>query len=183
MRFRHSRIVLLLIASAMFSESQSALGALRFLKSEPNRFDFADQRVLPPAFGAREFTFELWIRPDASFPVGSTDRGTLNQLVAWSNADIAPYSAGNCWFSGNFLLDGHTRPDGFTPDKTREGTCSLQFYGGGRLRWMFADDTDRVPVGKVWSVQAYPGASTPSLLDNKWHNINWVRRRIKESKS
>jgi len=31
-------------------------------------------------------------------------------------------------------LDGHTRPDGFTPDKTREGTFSLQFYGGGRLR-------------------------------------------------
>ena len=176
MRFRRSKIVLQLIAFAMLFESQSTSGALRFLKSEPNHFDFADQRTLPPSFGAGEFTFELWIKPDISFPVGFTDRGTLNQLTAWSNADIAPYSAGNWWFPGNFLLDGHTRPDGFTPDKTREGTFSLQFYGGGRLRWMFADDGDIAPVGKVWAVEAYPASSTPSLLDGKWHNVNCVRR-------
>ncbi len=176
MRFRRSKIVLLLMAFAMLSEGQEASSALRFLKSEPNHFDFADQRALPPSFGVGEFTFELWIKPDASFPVGFTDRGTLNQLSAWSNADIAPYSAGPWWFPGNFLLDGHTRPDGFTPDKTREGTFSLQFYGGGRLRWMFADDGDVAPVGKVWAVEAYPASSTASLLDGKWHNVNCVRR-------
>jgi len=171
-----SKSVLLLIFFVTLSQSQNAFASLRFVKNEPNHFDFADQRALPPTFGAGEFTFEIWIKPDTSFPVGPTDRGTINQINVWSNADIAPYSAGNWWFAGNFLLDGHTRPDGFTPDKTREGTFSLQFYGGGRLRWMFADDSDVVPVGKVWAVEAYPASSTPSLLDGKWHNVNCVRR-------
>jgi len=157
--------------------------ALRFVRNKPEHFDFADQRVLPPTFGMGEFTLEIWIKPDASYPVGRTDRSSINQLQNWSEADPRPYGTPDWWFVGNFLLDGHTRPDGFTPDKTREGTFSLQFYGGGRLRWMFADDADVVPVGKVWSVQAYPAASTPSLLDNKWHNINCVRRWIKDSKS
>ena len=44
-----------------------------FVKNEPQHFDFADQRALPPTFGAGGFTFELWIEPDASFPVGFTD--------------------------------------------------------------------------------------------------------------
>jgi len=139
--------------------------------------------MLPPSFGRGEFSFEVWIKPDDSFPTGFTDRGTINQLVAWSNADPAPYSAANWWFSGNFLLDGHTRPDGFTTDKTREGTFSLQFYGGGRLRWMFADSGDVAPVGKVWAVEAYPAATTPSLLDGQWHNVNCVRRWAGETAS
>lgn len=170
-----------LLVVASFCGPATTKGALRFLKSEAGHFDFADQRALPPTFGAGEFTFEFWIKPDASFPVGFTDRGTLNQLSAWSNADIAPYSSGNWWFAGNFLLDGHTRPDGFTSDKTREGTFSLQFYGGGRLRWMFADDGDVAPVGKVWAVEAYPANST--LLDSKWHNVNCVRRWVGASKA
>jgi len=182
-KFRRSKIALLLIGFAIFDEGQNTSAALRFLKSEPNYFDFADQRTLPPTFGVGEFTFEFWIKPDASFPVGFTDRGTINQLIAWSNADIAPYSAGNWWFPGNFLLDGHTRPDGFTPDKTREGTFSLQFYGGGRLRWMFADDGDVAPVGKVWAVEAFPASTTPSLLDGKWHNVNCVRRWTSRGRS
>jgi concanavalin A-like lectin/glucanase superfamily protein len=177
------RVTTLLICLVSFGSLQTSLAALRFLKSEPNYFDFADQRALPPTFGSGEFTLELWIKPDASFPVGYTDRGTLNQLSAWSNADPAPYSAGNWWFAGNFLLDGHTRPNGFTPDKTREGTFSLQFYGGGRLRWMFADDGEVAPVGKVWAVEAYPASSTPSLLDGKWHNVNCVRRWVGISKA
>jgi hypothetical protein len=75
------RVTTLLICLVSFGFSQTSLAALRFLKSEPNHFDFADQRVLPPTFGSGEFTFELWIKPDASFPVGYTDRGTLNQLA------------------------------------------------------------------------------------------------------
>ncbi len=81
MRFRKSKIVLMLVAFAMFGERQGASAALRFLKSEPNHFDFADQRALPPSFGVGEFTFELWIKPDASFPVGFTDRGTLKEDI------------------------------------------------------------------------------------------------------
>src|ERR1051326_6784378 len=104
------RVKILLICLLSFGSSQTSWAALRLLKSEPEHFDFADQRALPPTFGSGEFTFELWIKPDASFPVGYTDRGTLNQLSAWSNADPLPYSTGNWWFAGNFLLDGHTRP-------------------------------------------------------------------------
>ena len=70
MSFRRTAITLFLIAFALVGEKPQAFGALRFLKSEPNHFDFGDQRTLPPTFGTGEFTFELWIKPDASFPVG-----------------------------------------------------------------------------------------------------------------
>lgn len=117
-------------------------GSLRFLPNEPKQFDFADQRVLPPTFGVGEFTLELWIKPDNSFPVGDTDRGTIGQLTNWTEYDVRPYSRADWWYEGNWLLDGHTRPRGFSPSDSREGTFSLQFYGGGRLRWIFADDAE-----------------------------------------
>jgi hypothetical protein len=156
-------------------------GSLRFLPSEPKQFDFADQKVLPPTFGAGEFTLELWIKPDSKFPVGLTARGTIDQLINWSDFDPKPYSRGDWWYSGNWLLDGHTRPRGFSQGDTREGTFSLQFYGGGRLRWMFADSGTEIPVGKVWAAQAYPASTTPSLLDGKWHHVACVRRWIEET--
>jgi hypothetical protein len=158
-------------------------GSLRFLPNEPRQFDFADQRALPPTFGAGEFTLELWMKPDNSFPVGDTDRGTIGQLTNWSETDLRPYSRPDWWYEGNWLLDGHTRPRGYSPLDSREGTFSLQFYGGGRLRWMFADDADVVPVGKVWAVQAQPARATPSLLDGKWHQVTCVRRWIDDGKA
>jgi hypothetical protein len=158
-------------------------GSLRFLPNEPRQFDFADQRALPPTFGAGEFTLELWIKPDNSFPVGDTDRGTIGQLKNWTEIDIRPYSRHDWWYEGNWLLDGHTRPRGYSPLDSREGTFSLQFYGGGRLRWMFADDADVVPIGKVWAVQAQPARSTASLLDGKWHQVSCVRRWTEDSKA
>jgi hypothetical protein len=152
-----------LLFACLLLNAVDAFASIRFLKSEPGTFDFADQKSVPPSFGNGEFTFELWIKPDDSFPIGPTDRGTLGQLTNWTVQDERPYGAPNWWFAGNFLLDGHTRPDGFYPNNTREGTFSLQFYGGGRLRWMFADDADAVPVGKVWSVQAYPCFDDPFI--------------------
>ena len=175
--------VVVLVVACLLLNGVDMFASIRFLKSQPGTFDFADQKSLPPSFGKGEFTFELWIKPDNSFPVGPTDRGTLGQLTNWTVQDERPYGAPNWWFAGNFLLDGHTRPDGFFPNNTREGTFSLQFYGGGRLRWMFADDADAVPVGKVWSVQAYPASTTPSLLDGKWHNVQCVRRWVMDSKA
>lgn len=151
-------------------------GSVKFLPNEPKQYDFADQRILPPTFGAGEFTLELWIKPDNSFPVGDTDRGTIGQLTNWTEFDARPYSRPDWWYEGNWLLDGHTRPKGFSPSDTREGTFSLQFYGGGRLRWMFADDANVIPIGKVWAVQAQPARTTASLLDGKWHHVACVRR-------
>lgn len=178
------RLRFILIFTAIISAQLPAFGgSLRFLPSEPKKFDFADQRTLPPTFGTGEFTFELWIKPDASFPIGETSRGTFGQLKNWSDFDARPYSSPGWWLAGNWLLDGHSRPKGFDAFDTREGTFSLQFYGGGRLRWMFADDGDVVPIGKVWSVQAFPARNTPSLLDGKWHHVACVRRWAEDTKA
>lgn len=155
--------------------------SIRFVPNFPGQYDFGDQRTLPATFGVGEFTLELWIKPDTGFPVGPTVRRTPGQLTNWTEADVEPYSNGAWWFAGNWLLDGHTRPRGFTPRDTREGTFSLQFYGGGRLRWLFGDDADKVPVGKVWTVQAYPASTVPSLLDGRWHHVACVRRWVGES--
>lgn len=157
----------------MVTSSDSA--SLRFLQNEPRQFDFVDIPRLPSEFGRGEFAFEIWIRPDSTFPVGPTWRAAKVQLSHWSDADPQPESTPGWWLAGNFLLDGHTRPRGFDADATREGTFSLQFHGGGRLRWMFADGDLAIP-GKVYAVQAWPATSTPSLLDGRWHHVVAQRR-------
>jgi hypothetical protein len=178
-RILYGFAIALLGASASMAEAAS----IRFLANEPMQYDFGDQSQLPPTFGAGEFTFELWIKPDESFPVGETARGTIGQLTNWTDLDFAPYSRGGWWHPGNWLLDGHSRPHGFNDTDSRAGTFSLQFYGGGRLRWMFADDDLVVPVGKVWAVQVGPAHRTPSLLDGKWHHVACVRRWVEDSKA
>jgi pimeloyl-ACP methyl ester carboxylesterase len=157
--------------------------SLRFLANAPREYDFGDQRVLPPTFGEGEFTFEFWIKPDISFPVGPTTRGSRGQLTNWSTSDDEPYSSPGWWYGGNWLLDGHTRPHGYDSYDTREGTFSLQLYGGGRLRWTFADSGENMPRGMVWAVQAYPASATPSLLDGNWHHVACVRRWVGESEA
>lgn len=158
------------------SSQQSLAGSLRFTANEPREYEFADIHHLHPDFGKGEFAFEIWVKPDTSYPVGSTKRGTRDQLLNWSDADPRPYADHGWWFPGNWLIDGHTRPEGFDGGDTREGTFSLQFYGGGRLRWMFADKKEGMPPGMVWTVQASPASSTPSLLDGNWHHVVAVRR-------
>lgn len=142
--------------------------SLELFANQPNDYDFGRQVVLPPSFGAAEFTLELMIRPDASYPVGPTSGGA-GQLVNWSDADEQPYSSCCWWFQGNFLLDGHNN------SAFENGTFSLQFYGGGRLRWLFGDGASAGP-GVVRSVGAYPATATPSLLDGQWHRVALVRR-------
>ncbi len=141
--------------------------ALAFFVNEPTRHDYGHQLVLPDGFGDGEFTFEMWIRPDASFPVGPTSGE--GQLTNWSDADVEPYSSGDWWFEGNFLLDGHNNAN------FGDGTFSLQFYGGGRVRWLFGDGANAV-AGGHWSVGAFPATDTPSLLDGSWHHVTLVRR-------
>lgn len=151
-------------------------GSLRLTANTPTHYDFVDIAQLPASFGRGEFAFELWIKPDDSFPVGPVWRSGYNQLSNWSEADPEPYSTEGWWLSGNWLLDGHTRPEGFAPGNNREGTFSLQFYGGGRLRFMFADSGENMPKGMIYAVQAWPASTTPTLLDGKWHHVVALRR-------
>lgn len=144
-------------------------GSLFFVQNDPGDHEYGQQVLLPPGFGEGEFTFELWIKPDDSFPVGPTTDGTAGQLINWSDADEVPYSSGSWWFEGNFLIDGHNNAS------FHDGTFSLQFYGGGRVRWLFGDGAVAGPGGH-WSVGAFPAASTPSLLDGLWHQLTLVRR-------
>lgn len=147
----------------------ASAGSLSFDVNETADHEYAHQLTIPAGFGDGEFTFELWIRLDDSFPVGPTTDGTPGQLTNWSDADEAPYSSCCWWFSGNFLLDGHNN------GAFEDGTFSLQFYGGGRLRWLFGDGAFAGPGGH-WSVGAFPATDTPSLLDSAWHQVTLVRR-------
>ncbi len=143
-------------------------GAIRFAQNDPEDHDYGHDLALPPTFGTGELTLELWIVPDASFPVGSTAGGE-DQLVNWSDLDLEPYSSNEWWYTGNFLLDGHNN------GSFSAGTFSLQFYGGGRVRWLFGDGASDVS-GQVWSVGAYPADLAPSLLDDAAHLVTCVRR-------
>jgi chitodextrinase len=144
--------------------------------SSPNNYDYGQQLTLPSEFGSGEFTLELWIRPNNSFPIGSTAGGN-GQLQNWSNSDLAPYSSSDWWFAGNFLLDGHNNAS------FANGTFSLQFYGGGRVRWLFGDGASNSAAGSVWSVGAFPASSAPSLLDGQWHHLALVRRFVGSTQS
>jgi len=87
---RRKAIFLILLAVGLLLNGIDVSASIRFLKSQPETFDFADEKSLPPSFGTGEFTFEVWIKPDNSFPVGPTDRGTLGQLTNWAVQDERP---------------------------------------------------------------------------------------------
>lgn len=168
--------MLAVLAAAVSLGSSAEAGAVRFVENRPMEYDFVDIPRLPPSFGRAEFALEMWIKPDPTKPVAETYPASRAQLTAWSSYDPAPYSSDGWWIRGNFLLDGHSRPEGFMAGNSREGTLSLQFYGGGRLRFMFADKKEGMPRGMVYAVQATPAASAPSLLDGRWHHVVALRR-------
>ena len=159
-------MVALLVFGAPHATGQSLL----FDDNAASQHEYGQQLTIPSGFGEAEFTLELWIRLDDSFPVGRTGC-CAQQLVNWSDADNAPYSGCCWWYEGNFLLDGHNN------SSFDQGTFSLQFYGGGRLRWLFGDGVFAGPGGH-WSVGAFPATSTPSLLDGAWHQVTCVRRFV-----
>jgi hypothetical protein len=141
--------------------------SLEFFSSTAGNFDYARAMSLPTNFGSGEFTFEVWIKPNNAYPVGSTSTSS-GQLQNWSNVDNQPYSRNDWWYHGNFLLDG------FNNSSFASGTFALQVYGGGRVRWLFGDGSSL--TGGVRSVGAYPASATKSLLDGKWHHVTLVRR-------
>jgi len=151
--------------------SNAAASSLNFIQNATSDHEYGVQTSLPNGFGTGEFTLEIWLKPDHTKPVGAvTPEGSAQQLVNWYDGDPQPYSSGSWWWRGNFLLDGHNNGGGAFED----GTFSLQFYGGGRVRWDFGDGAAQ--TGGHWSVQAWPATSTPSLLDGDWHQVTCVRR-------
>jgi peptidoglycan/LPS O-acetylase OafA/YrhL len=166
-RFAATAAAVLLVSLSAFTDVSA--GSLTFRVSEPQRFDYALQRTLPDGFGKGEFTLEFSVKPDNSLPIGSTADGA-GQLTNWSESDASPYGDDNWWFVGNFLLDGHNNAS------FGEGTFSVQFHGGGRIRWLLGDGTAVDRPGKLWAVQAQPASSTASLLDGQWHRVALVRR-------
>lgn len=165
-----------LFLAALGLAAPAAAGSLRFTESRPTHYEFADLGRIPAGFGAGEFALELWVLPDATFPVGEVWAPGYGQLRNWAVNDPAPYSSAMWWVSGNWLLDGFSRPNGFGPGDPREGSIGLQLYGGGRVRFTFADKNQNMPRGGVYAVQAAKTADAPSLLDGKWHHIVAQRR-------
>ena len=124
--------------------------------------DYELQQFLPPQFGVGEFTLEVSVLLDDSLPVGQCGSGSA-QRINWCDDDPQPYSRGDWWYRGNFLLDG------FNNNSFGQGTFGIQVYGEGRIRWLFGD-------GQLRAVQAWPATETDSLLDRTWHKITLVRR-------
>lgn len=143
--------------------------SLRSEASEAGAYEHARLGRIPPGFGAGEFTLELWFRPDGSFPVGPCG-STAERLVNWCTQNNLPYPSLDWWYDGNFLLDGHN--NAAFPD----GTFTLQFYGGGRLRWLFGDGEGAATAGSQWSVGDGRAPNAPQLLDGQWHHATLVRR-------
>lgn len=145
-----------------------AVGSFEWILNEPYEHDYGQQLSLPQGFGSGEFTLQIWVKPNDEYPVGSTAGDAI--LTNWSDTDIPPYSDPQWWYRGNFLLDGHNNNGGFS-----NGTFSLQFYDGGRVRWLFGDG---VPVvsGGLWSVPSISTPDNPALLDGLWHHLTLVRR-------
>jgi hypothetical protein len=163
---RHQRAASLLILLAPLAATAQSL---RSVESETGGFEHARLGRIPAGFGTGEFTFELWFRPDASFPVGPC-ASTAQRLVNWCTQNNLPYPSSDWWYDGNFLLDGHNNAS------FPNGTFTLQFYGGGRLRWLFGDGADTATAGSQWSVGDGRAAGAPLLLDGQWHHATLVRR-------
>src|SRR5687768_7905634 len=60
---------------ALITSAAAEAGSLYFGANRPEQYDFADLASLPAGFGRGEFTFEIWVKPDKSFPVGWIERG------------------------------------------------------------------------------------------------------------
>ena len=156
--------LLLCCASAV-----AAPGSAEFFQNDAgaSNYDYGEQITLPPGFGSAEFTLELWLRLNDSFPVGSTAGGE-GQRLNWTSENATRYGSSEWWYLGNFLLDGHNN------NAFSNGTFSLQHFNGGRLRWLFGDGSAASQnLGGVWGIQ---DPASASMLDGAWHQVTLVRR-------
>lgn len=166
-------LVLLMVCTSVLA------GSLRSTDNGANQYEHARLLAIPTGFGQAEFTLELWIRPDnrSAYPAGPCGAGG-SVRYNWCTENVPRYSV-NCWWcNGNFLLDGvdfANPPDG--------GHIALQFYDGGRLRWLLGDGNTAATLDGFWSIGNGPNANNPRLLDGRWHHVALVRRFVGASSS
>jgi hypothetical protein len=165
-----SFVLAALIAAAPID---AAASALRSSANAANQYEVGIQRSFPLTFGEGEFTAEVWVRPDNSFPVGACGAGG-NNVQNWCTENNTRYSFDCWWCNGNFLIDGIGAPI---------GSYALQFYGGGRIRWLIGDSASSQSItGGLWGIG--PGNSqNPVLLDGQWHHVATVRRFVGNTQS
>jgi hypothetical protein len=172
--FFFARLFATFFAALVTFTSNTNAGSLRSLDNGANQYEHTRLSNIPAQFGAGEFTFEVWIKPDnrAAYPAGTCGTGG-NTRLNWCTENVARYSV-NCWWcNGNFLLDGVDF--GGSP---QGGTFALQFYGGGRLRWLFGDGSVSQTLDGYWSIGNGTTTNNPVLLDGQWHHVAVVRRWV-----
>ncbi len=162
------------MALVIVSSERNIEGIEFFSETVSDSADYGQiNAAMPAGFGDGEFTFTMVIRPDDAYSFGLTD-STPGKRTNWASEDVTPYSASNWWYRGNFLLDM------FSLGSFYAGTFALQFYGSGRLRWLFGDGNATgaagQQVGDVWTVQAATTGSTPNIVDGNRHYVSCVRR-------
>jgi Concanavalin A-like lectin/glucanases superfamily len=151
--------------------------SLRSIDNAPNQYEVGVLKDFPANFAAGEFTYEMWVKPITSFNGASYGVGTCgaggNSRLNWCSENVARYSDPCWWCNGNFLVDGVAGG---------AGTFALQFYGGGRIRWLHSDTDTSTAANGFWGIG--PGnANNPTIVDNQWHHIATVRRFVNTNQS
>lgn len=147
-------------------------GSLTFIENAVNSYEYGGMSSLPEGFGDGEFTLTIFFRclSNATYVLGDTSVGGLAQRQRWSSADPAIYNNNDWWFYGNFLLDGHDNA------AFQSGTCSVQI-ANGRPRWLFGDGAVELTNGtRLGNLHAVQSTATNTVLDNRWHQLDLVRR-------
>jgi hypothetical protein len=98
-----------LLFACLLLNAVAAFASIRFLKSQPGTFDFADQKSVPPSFGKGEFSFERMTRPTHielwSCTTRDRSRGpqrdllyprAATQLFHHSRINVSLTQTGNC---------------------------------------------------------------------------------------
>lgn len=144
--------------------SLTSTGSLEYV-AQPNGADpqgeYGSITTIPDGFGDGEFTFVVWVLLNTAYPTGTTANDVWNN---WATDDPQPNTGGWEWYNANWLIDGHNNTT------TNNGSFDLNFYGGGRPRWILGDGTN------FTGVQTYPASGVASLLDDAWHAIFCIRR-------
>lgn len=147
-------------------------GSLTFIENAVNSYEYGGMSSLPNLFGDGEFTLTIFFKclSNGTYALGDTSVGGLSQRQLWANANTTAYSAADWWYYGNFLLDGHNNA------AFQSGTFSVQI-AAGRPRWLFGDGAAELTNGtRPGNLHAVQSTSTNTVLDNRWHQLDLVRR-------